>query len=303
MTSILASRTLRGFLLALAAGVVFQCLNVTVKQLVHELPAMQVAWMRWLAGLLCIGPYVLARESAGTHTGNLRLHGLRSLLHAAGYALWYSAVGLIPLATTAALSFTGPLFVTLGAALILGERVRPLRWAGVLAGFVGVVVILRPGLTDAGVGLGAMMMLASVPLVAGSNLVAKVAAGRETPAQVVLWQTVLAAALFAPAGLWVWQAPSAAQIGLALLAGVFGTGGYFLMTWAYRLLDISALQPLAFLGIVWATLFDALVFGRTADVWTYVGAAVVVAATTLIALFEASPKGGDRTDKQKKLAP
>jgi len=294
MTSILASRTLRGFLLALAAGVVFQCLNVTVKQLVHELPAMQVAWMRWLAGLLCIGPYVLARESAGTHTGNLRLHGLRSLLHAGGYALWYSAVGLIPLATTAALSFTGPLFVTLGAALILGERVRPLRWAGVLAGFVGVVVILRPGLTDAGVGLGAMMMLASVPLVAGSNLVAKVAAGRDTPVQVVFWQTVLATVLFAPAGLWVWQAPSAAQLGLALLTGVFGTGGYFLITWAYRLLDISALQPLTFLGIVWATLFDALVFGRTADVWTYVGAAVVVAATTLIALFEAGPKRGKR---------
>jgi drug/metabolite transporter (DMT)-like permease len=299
MTSILASRTLRGFVLALAAGVVFQCLNVTVKQLVHELPAMQVAWMCWLAGLLCIGPYVLARESAGTHTGNLRLHGLRALLHATGYALWYSAVGLIPLATTAALSFTGPLFVTLGAALILGERVRPLRWAGVLAGFVGVVVILRPGLTEAGVGVGAMMMLASVPLVAGSNLVAKVAAGRETPAQVVLWQTVLAAVLFAPAGLWVWQAPSAAQIGLALLAGVFGTGGYFLMTWAYRLLDISALQPLAFLGIVWATLFDATIFGRTADVWTYVGAAVVVAATTLIALFEASPKSGDGPGKRR----
>ena len=284
------SHPLRGFLLALAAGVVFQCLNVTVKQLVHELPAMQVAWMRWIAGLMCIGPFMLMRGSAPLNTGALRLHGLRATLHASGYALWYYAVGMIPVATTAALGFTGPIFVTLGAALLLGERVRQARWAGVLAGFVGVLVILRPGIGGADVGLGAWLMLASVPLIAGSNLVAKVVAGRDTPAQVVFWQSLFALILFAPAGLWFWQAPTATQLGLALLMGVFGTGGYVLMTAAYRLLDISALQPLAFLGIVWASLFDVLVFGRTAEPWTYVGATVVVAATTLIALYESGQK-------------
>ena len=78
------------------------------------------------------------------------------------------------------------------------------------------------------------------------------------------------------------------QWALALGAGVFGTLGYFLITWAFRLLDISALQPLAFLGIVWASLFDIVFFGRTADAWTYVGAAIVVAATTAIVHREAS---------------
>ena len=107
MTVFSGSHPLRGFMLALAAGVVFQCLNVSVKQLVHELPAMQVAWMRWIAGLLCIGPFMLMRGSAPLNTGAVRLHGLRAVLHASGYALWYSAVGLIPLATTAALGFTG----------------------------------------------------------------------------------------------------------------------------------------------------------------------------------------------------
>src|SRR6185436_13257455 len=173
------------------------------------------------------------------------------------YALWYSAVGLIPLATTAALSFTGPLFVTIGAALFLGERVHGARWTGVLAGFAGVLVILRPGLVEPNA--GALMMLAAVPLIAGSNLVAKVVAGRDTPVQVVFWQSVLALLLFTPAGLWFWQQPTWGQAGLALLAGVFGTLGYFFMTWAFRLLDISAIQPLAFLGILWASLFDLAV--------------------------------------------
>ena len=286
MAAPIAARAARGFLIFVLAGVVFQCLNVTVKALVHELPPMQVAWMRWIMGIVCITPFALAAGPGAIHTRDLRLHGLRALFHSSGYALWYPAVGLIPLATTAALSFTGPLFVTLGAALFLGERVRGARWAGVLAGFAGVLVILRPGLVEPNPGV--LLMLAAVPLIAGSNLVAKVAAGRDTPVQVVFWQTVLAAILFTPFGLWVWQDPGAAHWLLAFLAGFFGTLGYFLMTWAFRLLDISALQPLAFLAIVWASLFDLVVFGRTADAWTYVGAAIVVAASSVIVHREAS---------------
>jgi drug/metabolite transporter (DMT)-like permease len=286
MTAPIASRAARGLLLAVAAGVVFQCLNVAVKALVHELPPMQAAWMRWLTGMGCIAPFALAAGRRAIHTRDLRLHGLRAIFHSSGYALWYSAVGLIPLATTAALSFTGPLFVTLGAVLFLGERVHGARWAGVIAGFAGVLVILRPGLAEPNP--GALMMLGAVPLIAGSNLVAKVVAGRDTPVQVVFWQTMLAAALFAPFGLWFWQQPSAAQWALALGAGFFGTLGYFLMTWSFRLLDISAVQPLAFLGIVWASVFDAVIFGQTADAWTYVGAAIVVAASSVIVHREAT---------------
>ena len=290
MTAPIAARAARGFLIFVLAGVVFQCLNVAVKTLVHELPPMQVAWMRWIMGIVCITPFALASGPGAIHTRDLRLHGLRALFHSSGYALWYPAVGLIPLATTAALSFTGPLFVTVGAALFLGERVRGARWAGVLAGFAGVLVILRPGLVEPNPGV--LLMLAAVPLIAGSNLVAKVAAGRDTPVQVVFWQTVLAAIFFTPFGLWVWQQPGAAHWLLALLAGFFGTLGYFLMTWAFRLLDISALQPLAFLAIVWASLFDIVFFGRTADAWTYVGAAIVVAASSVIVHREASRRIG-----------
>jgi len=288
MTDAIHSRAARGFLFALAAGLIFQCLNVAVKALVLELHPMQAAWMRWVAGILCITPFALAAGRGAIHTRDFKLHGLRSIFHSSGYALWYSGVGLIPLATTAALSFTGPLFVTLGAAFFLRERVHRARWASVVVGFAGVLVILRPGLVEPNP--GALMMLAAVPLIAGSNLVAKVAAGRDAPLLVVFWQTVLATVLFAPFGLWFWQQPSAGQWALALGAGFFGTLGYLLITWAFRLLDISAVQPLAFLGIVWASLFDILFFGGTADAWTFVGAAIIVAAGTAIAHREARRK-------------
>src|SRR5688572_5148915 len=279
---------MKGFLCALLAGLIFQGLNTSVKLLVEELPPLQVAWMRWITGIFWIAPFALAQGLKGLRTQELHLHGLRSIFHAGGYGLWYSALGAITLATTAALSFTGPLFVTIGAALFLGERVGRARWVAVLAGFAGVLVILRPGLVEPNP--GALMMLAAVPLIAGSNLVAKVVAGRDTPVQVVFWQTVLAAIVFAPFGLWVWQQPNAAQWALALGAGFFGTLGYFLMTWAFRLLDISAVQPLAFLAIIWASLFDVVFFGKTADAWTFVGAAIIVAAGTAIVHREARRK-------------
>jgi drug/metabolite transporter (DMT)-like permease len=280
---------MKGFLCALLAGLIFQGLNTCIKLMVEDLPAMQVAWLRWITGILWIAPFALAQGLKGLRTQDLRLHGLRSLFHAAGYGLWYSAIGAITLATTAALSFTGPLFVTLGAALFLGERVGRARWIAVLIGFAGILVILRPGYVE--VGLASLMMLASVPLIAGSNLVAKVVAGRDTPAQVVFWQSAFATVLFTPLGIWFWQDLSALHVGLAVLAGLFGTLGYFFMTWAYRVLDISAVQPLVFLSIVWASLCDLVFFGGTADAWTFIGAAVVVAASTIVVGRERKKQG------------
>jgi drug/metabolite transporter (DMT)-like permease len=282
----LAARALQGVLFALIAGVVFQCLNVSVKTLAHELPPLMVAWGRWLTGLALIAPFVLRDGLGGLRTKDLKLHGLRALFHTSGYALWYSAIALIPLATTAALSFSGPIFVTLGAALFLGENVRWQRWLAVLTGFIGVLVILRPGL--AAIEPGALIMLLAVPLIAGSNLVAKVVAGRDTPAQVVFWQSAFGVLCFAPFGLWFWQTPTLMQALLFLAAGFTGTVAYLFMTWAFRLLDISAVQPLTFLGIVWATLFDWLVFDALADAWTFVGAAIIVSASSFIARRESA---------------
>ncbi len=274
------TRASRGFLFVILAGLVFQGLNASVKLLVAELPPMQVALLRWITGILWIAPFALAQGFGGLRTQDLRLHGLRSVFHAGGYGLWYTALGSVTLATTVALSFTGPLFVTLGAVLFLGEKVRRARWIAVCVGFLGVLVILRPGIVE--IGAATLIMLASVPLIAGSNLVAKVVAARDTPAQVVFWQSVFAMAWFTPFGIWLWQPVSATQWLLAVLAGLAGTVAYFFLIWSYRLLDISAVQPLMFLGIVWASLADFVFFGSTADAWTYIGAAVVVASSTML---------------------
>jgi drug/metabolite transporter (DMT)-like permease len=290
LSRLIPSRTVRGFFLAVVSGLFFTFLNVSVKELASEMPPLFVSWGRWLGGIALIAPFMLWRVGwTGMKSHDMKLHWIRGLFHTPGYALWYEAVVWLPLATMAALGFTGPIFVTLGAVLFLGETVHWRRWLGVATGFVGMLVIVRPGIVELNPGI--LMMSLAVPLIAGSNLIAKVVSGRDTPAVVVLWQSVVGAICFTPLGLWYWQTPTLLQLALFLSAGFFGTMGYFFITWAYRLLDISALQSITFLAIVWAALMDVAVWGKTADIWTFVGAAIIVAATTYIAHREAVAGG------------
>ncbi len=289
LSHLIPSRVARGFFLAVVSGLFFTFLNASVKELASEMPPLFVAWGRWVAGIAMVAPYLLWRVGfAGMSTQDMKLHWFRGLFHTTGYGLWYEAVVWLPLATMAALSFTGPIFVTVGAVIFLRETVHWRRWAGVAVGFAGMLVIVRPGFAELNPGI--LLMLAAVPLIAGSNLVAKVVSGRDKPAVVVLWQSVVGAICFTPLGLWYWQTPTLPQLGLFVAAGFFGTMGYFFITWAYRLLDISALQSITFLAIVWAALMDVAVWGKTADIWTFVGAAIIVASTTYIAHRESRPR-------------
>ncbi|MCW5748787.1 MAG: DMT family transporter, partial [Alphaproteobacteria bacterium] len=152
-------------------------------------------------------------------------------------------------------------------------------------GFVGVLIIVRPGF--AALNWGTLLMLGSVPLIAASNLVAKKLTARDRPEVIVFWQSVLACVCFLPFAVVYWRVPTLAQLGWLVLAGAFGQLGYLLMTNAYRLADISAVQPTVFLGIVWAAMFDYFLFGRSADLPTFLGALVIVASTSFIAHREA----------------
>lgn len=286
LSGLIPSRVVRGLIVAVLSGLCFALLNTSAKELTQQLPPLFVAWGRWIAGLVLIAPVMLWRVGpGGLATRHLKLHGLRGLFHATGYALWYEAVFWLPLATVAAIGFTGPIFVTIGAVLFLRETVYRRRWIGVAIGFAGMLVVVRPGL--AALNPGTWMMLAAVPLISGSNLVGKKVSTHDKPMVVVFWQSAIASVLFLPAGLLFWHVPTLPQVALFLSAGLFGTLGYFFLAWSFRLMDISALQPITFLGIVWAAAMDMIVWGKTADLWTFIGAAIIVAATSYIAHREA----------------
>ena len=277
---------LRGILWSGLAGLLFALLNVFTLIPAQHLNPFVMAFMRYLFGTLFLVPIVLrlgARRTMRTH--RLPLHLFRGCIHAGGMFLWFIGLPLTTLASITALGFTGPIFVTIGAALFLAEDVRLRRWIAVAVGFAGAMIIIRPGIGD--LGLGAIVILISTPIFSASNLISKALARTDSASTIVIWQNIVIVVCAAPLAIWFWQTPSCVDLLWFLAAGACGTMGHICQQRGYQLADITLLQPIGFLSLIWNTLLGYFLFFQTPDVWTFVGAAVIFASAMYISHREA----------------
>jgi drug/metabolite transporter (DMT)-like permease len=199
--------------------------------------------------------------------------------------LWFVGLPLTTLASVTALGFTGPIFVTIGAAMFLGEKVRLRRWIAVAVGFAGAMIIIRPGVGD--LGLGAICILISTPIFSASNLISKALARTETANKIVIWQHLTILIFACPVALWFWQTPTQTDFLWFVAAGLCGTLGHICQQNGYQLADITLLQPIGFLSLLWNALLGYFLFFQQPDVWTFVGAAVIFASALYISHREA----------------
>lgn len=277
---------LRGILWVGMSGVLFALLNVFTLIPSQHLNPYVMAFMRYLFGTLMLLPIVL---KLGVHramsTKRLPLHLFRGCIHACGMFLWFVGLPLTTLASVTALGFTGPIFVTIGAAMFLGEKVRLRRWMAVAVGFAGAMIIIRPGVGD--LGLGAICILISTPIFSASNLISKALARTETANKIVIWQHLTILIFACPVALWFWQTPSPTDFLWFVAAGLCGTLGHICQQNGYQLADITLLQPIGFLSLLWNALLGYFLFFQQPDVWTFVGAAVIFASALYISHREA----------------
>lgn len=271
-----------------ANGVLFTVLNTILKKVSEELDPWVVGWLRYMLGALVMLPPVLRHGLAGIRPSSHRLQLLRGVFHTGGLVLWFAALPMIGLAELTAIAFSGPLFICLGAVLFLGERMSPARWAAVMIGFGGVILVIHPweGEGFSGVSLGVLLMLASAPLFSGGFLVAKFLTRRDPSDVIVLWQHVWVSALFLPFALSRWAAPTLEQWLWLCLCGLLGAAGHYCTTRAFHVADISATQSVKFLDLVWAALLGFAVFGTVPTGWTVAGGAVILVSTLWLARRE-----------------
>lgn len=272
-----------------ATGVLFTVLNAILKKVSEQLDPWLVGWLRYLLGALVMLPAVLHQGLARLRPARGALQFLRGVFHTAGLVVWFAALPGISLAELTAIGFTGPLFICLGATLFLGERMTGARWAAIGAGFAGVILVVHPW--DAG-GLGGLsastlLMLASVPLFSAGFLVAKLLTRHEHADVIVLWQHLWVSTLFLPFAIAAWRMPDAGQWTLLVLCGFLGSAGHYCTTRAFRVADISAVQSVKFLDLVWAALLGFAIFGTLPGGWTVVGGMVILTSTLWLARREA----------------
>ena len=282
------SPTVRGMLWMAATGLLFTLLNATMKKLSHELDPWLVGFLRYLLGTLVILAPALRFGVRELRPKAPQMQLLRGLFHAGGMLLWFAALPTVAIAELTAIGFSVPIFICLGAVLFLNERMTGARWAAVLAGFSGVLLVVNP--FDAGgfsgVSMGMLLMLASGPVFAGSFLVAKVLTRLERSDVMVLWQHLLVSLLLLPFAVAWWAMPSPGQWALLVVCGFLGAGGHYCMVRAFRVADISAVQSVRFLELVWAAILGFIIFGTTPAGWTLAGGVVILASTLWLARRE-----------------
>ncbi len=276
-----------------ATGLLFTVLNAVMKKLAHELDPWLVGFLRYLLGALVMLAPALRLGVLALWSKAPRLQMLRGLFHAGGMLLWFAALPLVTITELTAIGFSGPLFICLGAVLFLNERMTRARWTAVLMGFAGVLLVLKPwqGPGFAGISTGMLLMLASAPVFAGSFLVAKMLTRHDRSDVIVLWQHLLVSLLLAPFAFAWWMQPTLGQWALLLLCGFLGAGGHYCMIRAFRVADISAVQSVKFLELVWAAILGLAMFGTVPAVWTVAGGVVILVSTVWLARHESRSAG------------
>jgi drug/metabolite transporter (DMT)-like permease len=212
------------------------------------------------------------------------MHLWRAAVGLVAMLTWFSAIAYLPLAEAVALNFTVPLFATAGAALFLGEAVRARRWTATAVGFLGVVVILRPGFTE-------FTPLMTLPVIAAgfmavSTLLVKSLSRTEAPAAIVTYMNLLLTPLSLLPALFVWRWPTLTELGLGLFIGLCAALAHNAFTRAFVQADASAVMPFDYSRLPFVAMVGYLLFAEVPDGWTWVGAAIIAAAAIYIAQRE-----------------
>ncbi len=275
----------KGMLWMAAGGFLFSILNTIVRSIAMQMDPFEVQFLRYLFGLIVMLPWVFKAGPRNYWPTDVKGQFWRGGVHTVGMVLWFIALPKIPLADMTAISFTGPIFIMIGASWFLGEPMRRDRWIAALIGFTGVVVVVAPKMSGAGGGYH-LVMLASAPLFAASFLITKALTRYEKATVIVFWQALTVSLFSLPLALLHWQNPSLWQWVGFFIAGILGSGGHYCWTRAFHAADISSTQSLRFLDLVWTSALGWLIFSDIPSQSTWIGAIVILAATVWIARRE-----------------
>ncbi|WP_420397315.1 DMT family transporter [Nioella sp.] len=266
-------------------GACFVAVTALVKIVGPTVPPAQSAFLRYALGLVFVLPMIRPILNAQLSRRAIKLFALRGFVHTFGVISWFYAMTQISIAEVTAMNYLNPIYVTILAAIFLGERLAMRRIMAVVVAFCGALIILRPGFREISPGHIAMLFTAAAFSV--GYLVAKIMADETSPAVVVGMLSLTVTVGLAPFAWAVWVPPTWEQIGWLFLVACFATAGHFTMTMAFKAAPLTVTQPVTFLQLIWATLLGAVAFGEPADIFVIIGGAMIIAAISYITLREA----------------
>lgn len=275
---------MRGGLWMLAAALSFTLMTTLIREVAQEIHPFEVAFFRTVTNLLLILPFAIRTGRSVFTTANHRLYALRGLVGVVFLMTFFTGAAMIQVSDSQALIFTAPLFTTVLAVLFLGERLHFHRISALVIGFVGALIILRPGFTA--LNIGAALVLLAALANATSNAIVKHSTRTDHPDKVVFFLMLYVTPAMALPAFLVWTTPDLRQLALMIGVGVFATLNQRFLGRAFASADATAVLSFDFARLPFAALVGWIVFSELPDIWTWVGGGVIFVASVYIAYRE-----------------
>ena len=255
-----------------------------IKYAQNDLNVYTVSFFRFFLGLLIILPFIIYSKYKIFSTPNLKLHLLRSCINLPAMYLGFGALTLLTLEKISALHFIAPLFVTILAIILLKEKIYLFRVSSLVIGFIGMLIVIRPGFIA--IDIGTIMSISSAFFWAFAIIITKKLAKKDNAITILSYQYIFMTLFTFIVALFYWQTPSLEELGYLFLAALSGTLFHLFLNHAYKLVDLTLTTPFTFLGLLWGSLFGYLFFNELPDLFTWIGGIIIFSSVLLITIRE-----------------
>ena len=245
-----------------------------------------IGFLRFLFGLIIIFPYLIKKKFIPYKTKNFKFYFIRGLFNLPMMILGFGALVYVPFEQFKALHFLSPIIVVLLSFIIFREKIYMYRILALVIGFIGMLIIVRPGIVD--FNIGTIMILISLTFWSLIIIVSKFVSKDDSPITMVTYQYTLMTIFALPIAIYFWQMPSLQSLIFVFIGAISGTILHLSLALSYKYAELSVTQPVWFSGLIFGSAFGFFVFNETPDVWTWIGGIVVFSSVLLITYNERS---------------
>ena len=273
-------------IILIIASTLFGTLMVSfIKNLTNDLNTPTLGFYRFFIGLIIISPFIIHNQFKILKTPNLKLHILRSLINLPSMLMGFAALSFLTLEKASALHFVVPLFVTILAIIILKEKIYYYRTIALIFGFIGMIIVIRPGII--GIDIGSILSLGASFTWAFAIIIVKRVSKVDSSITILAYQYIFMTFLSFLVLIFYWQVPNFEQLFFLFFAAFFGTIMHLCVNQAYKMVDVTLTTPFTFLGLLWASIIGYIYFNEFPDFFTWLGGSIIFASVFLVTWREA----------------
>ena len=278
------SNNVKAILLTLIGSFFAVLMEALIRAAQYDSNVYTIGFFRFFFGLIIISPYLIKNKFNTYKTRNLKFYLLRGFFNLPMMIFGFGALVYVPFEQFKAMNFLSPIIVVLLSIIIFREKIFYFRILALIIGFIGMLIIIRPGIIE--FNIGTLMILISLTFWSFIIILSKFVSKDDSPITMVTYQYTIMTILALPLAVFFWQAPSLVSLFYVFIAAISGTILHLCLAQSYKYAELSVTQPIWFSGLIFGSVFGYFAFNETPDIWTWVGGIVVFSSVLVITYNE-----------------